>query len=194
MRHPFTLLLALLLSMSATACLDFGDGFGVASPEAEYRDFAVKSLSFEQIGFDLDFDLGNPNSFPLPVGTLDWNLDLFDQPFSYGKILFEEAPTGAPTHSADGGLLTYLGVQHIPANGEMMLKTPFNVALLDTFEGILRIAQGEDVPFTIGGTLHFESYLGQWDIPFSQSGVWSNGQMVRFLEDAGAGLIEDLVF
>lgn len=180
--------------LSISGCMELGNALGMKSPSASYRDFEVKNLSLEQIGFDLDFDLENPNSFDIPVATLDWNLDLFGEAFSFGKILFEDAEPGADALAPEGAVLTYLGIEHIPANGALSLRTPFNVALLDTFEGIVRVVQGEDVPFTIGGTIHFKSQFGEWDLPFSQSGIWSNEDVVAVVEGAGAAILADILF
>src|SRR5687767_5527334 len=71
-------------------CGGSGNFFGLQSPTAQYQDFQVQSLNLEQIGLDLAFDLGNPNSIALPVATLDWNLDLFEAPFTFGQVRFEE--------------------------------------------------------------------------------------------------------
>jgi len=174
--------------------MELGNALGMKSPTASYRDLEVKNLSLEQIGFDLDFDLENPNGFDIPVATLDWNLDLFGEAFSFGKILFEDAEPGADELAPEGAVLTYLGIEHIPANGALSLRTPFNVALLDTFEGIVRVATGEDVPYTIGGTIHFKSQFGQWDLPFTHSGVWANEDVVAVVEGAGAAILADILF
>ncbi len=166
---------------------------GIENPTAEYKDFDVQSLTLEQIGFDLDFDLGNPNNFDIPLATLDWNLDLFDEPFSFGQILFEDASPDAPGIDEDRGILTYLGIETLPANGELGLNTPFNVAVLNTVDDVIRIVSGEDVPFTIGGTIHFESALGNFDLPFSQDGIWPNSDFVEFIEQIGEDAINDLL-
>lgn len=185
--------LAVALIATSAGCGNLGlGGLGVQPPTADYQDFKVAALSTEAIDFDLGFELANPNAFELPVASLDWNLDLFDSPFSFGQIFFEEVAGDAPDTTSDGGVLTYLGVQSIPAGGALALETPFSVALRDTFEGILRVAAGEDIPYTIGGTLHFDSLFGSWDLPFEASGLWSNEELVAFLEDAGSGLLGDL--
>ena len=190
------LLIISLTFLPLSGCFDLGlgDSLGIKSPDAEYRNLSVQSLSLEQIGFDLGFDLSNPNSFDIPVATLDWNLDLFQQPFTFGEIRFEDPEPGAANYTADGGILTFLGIQTLPANGTLDLQTPFNVALLDTFEGIIRIASGEDVPYTIGGTIHFQCAFGQWDLPFGYSGTWSNQEMIGVLETAGGSILEDILF
>ena len=186
--------LSTVVALTVPGCFGLGDGLGIDGPEAEYRELKVQTLSLERIGFDLGFDLFNPNAFDIPVATMDWNLDLFHTPFSFGEIRFENPEPGTRSLTPDGGVLTFLGIKTLPANGTMALETPFNVALLDTFDGIVRIATGEDVPYTIGGTIHFESAFGQWDLPFAHSGVWSNQEMVRFLEAAGSSIIDDILF
>jgi len=185
-----TATVALVLVLAG--CGELGGLFGAEPPEATYRSFAVESLSLETIGFDLGFDLANPNQFDIPVVDLEWNLDLFDEPFSFGQILFEEPGSTQSAHTANGGVLTFLGVETIPANGELMLNTPFSVAIPQTFEGLVRVVMGEDVPFTIGGTIHFDSAFGQISVPFSQSGIIPNGEMYGYLSDLGADAIESL--
>lgn len=183
----------ILAVLVGVGCSGLGDILGVQEPTASYRDFTVESLTLDEIGFDLAFDLGNPNSFALPVATLDWRLDLFDGPFSFGQIRFQD-PTDAPAEdSGELGVLTYLGVRSIPANGQLQLDAPFGVALLDTFEGLSRIALGEDVPFLIEGTIHLESRFGDFDLPFSESGVWDNAELLDFLEEIGSDALDDLI-
>jgi hypothetical protein len=168
-------------------------GIRVQEPTVEYKNFDVIEMDLQQVGFDLGFDLGNPNAFDLPVASLDWNLDLFDDAFSFGRIRFEEAAEGAAAVTEFGGILTYLGVQSIPAGGEISLNAPFTVALLDTFEGISRVAMGEDVPYLIGGTLHFETAFTSFDLPFEVEGVWSNADLIAFVEAAGTGILDSLL-
>jgi hypothetical protein len=177
-----TAALALLL-LAAGGCGGGGELFGLQSPTADYRDFGVADLSLERIDLDLSYDLGNPNAIDLPLATLDWDLELFQEPFSFGQIRFEEPAEGAPTEGADGSVLSYLGVQTLPANGTLALQAPFSVALADTFEGITRVLGGQDVPWALSGTLHFQTAFGNVDVPLSQSGVWTNEEVVGFLED-----------
>jgi hypothetical protein len=188
-------ILRLLGWTAAGGLLGCGGAFGLQSPTADYRDFSVQSLSLQQIGFDLGFDLGNPNSIALPVATLDWNLDLFQKPFTFGQVLFDEGPGEQRQDdiNPDGGILTYLGIQNIPANSQLALNTPFTVAIADTFEGIARVALGEDVPFLIGGTLHVGSTFGSFDLPFSQGGVWPNGALIGFLDGIGTDILDGII-
>ena len=186
------LLSALLLANVLAGCGELGSLFGVEPPEATYRSLAVQNLSLETIGFDLGFDLANPNAFDLPVLQMDWNLDLFDEAFSFGQIYFEEPGATESANTSNGGVLTFLGVETIPGNGELLLNTPFSVAIPETFDGLVRVVMGEDVPFTIGGTMYFDSNFGRISLPFSQSGVIPNGDMYGFLSELGVDVIESL--
>jgi len=191
--RTITTILTALMSLSLFGCAELfgglGGAAGVEPPTAEYRDFRLSALSLDEVDFDLDFDLGNPNDFPLPVATMDWNLDLFHAPFSFGEIRFEDAPAAAPSFNDAGGVLTFLGIKNIPAGGAMSLETPFTVALMDTFEGIARVAMGEDIPYTIGGVIHFETTFADFDLPFSVDGVWENGTIVDLVTGIGGDLL-----
>lgn len=186
-----------LLGVSAVGglvgCSGLSNLLGLQSPTADYRDFELQSLSLEQIGFDLGFDLGNPNDVALPVATLDWNLDLFQNPFTFGQVRFEDAAGRSNDLNPDGGILTFLGVQNIPAQGQLALNTPFAVAIASTFEGIARIALGEDVPWAIGGSLLVTSRFGNFDLPYSVDGVWPNGTIINLLDDIAGSILDDII-
>lgn len=186
-----------LLGVSAVGglvgCSGLSNLLGLQSPTADYRDFQLQSLSLEQVGFDLGFDLGNPNEVALPVATLDWNLDLFQHPFTFGQVRFEDAAGRQDDLNPDGGILTFLGIQNIPAQGQLALNTPFAVAITDTFEGIARIALGEDVPYGIGGSLLVTSRFGNFDLPFSYDGIWPNGALIGLLDDIAGSILDDLI-
>jgi hypothetical protein len=194
-RRELLELLGLTAAGGLVGCSGLSNLLGLQEPTADYRDFRVQSLSLQQVGFDLGFDLGNPNEVALPVASLDWNLDLFQRPFTFGQIRFEENHEQLRDDiNPEGGVLTYLGVQHIPAQGQLALNTPFAVAILDTFEGIARIALGEDVPFGIGGKLLVTSRFGNFDLPFSAQGVWPNRTLIRFLDSIADDILRDLIF
>ena len=77
--------LTLLLLMTAVLPGCASNGAVIASPNVELTGVSLTSASFSNQTFLLDFHVGNPNSFPLPVKAVEYRLAFDDKKFASGS-------------------------------------------------------------------------------------------------------------
>ena len=135
------------LFLALTACAP------IQKPRADLRNVALVRVDLSGLDFRLDFDVFNPNAFGLPLRRVAWSVDLFG------------------THLGDGaGVFNQL----IPANGSTHVNVPLSLGYQGIVVVVDRISRGENIPYAISGSIHFETNFGAVTVPFSASGVLAN--------------------
>lgn len=124
------ILVLLAVSGCATSMQDL-----VKSPVVELRSVQVMGLGFNSQTFLLSFDIRNPNSFALPVRSIDYALKLDGQRFASGQTPSEFS---------------------VPANGDSEFAISVDLNLLQTAPqllSIIRQSAREDVGYELDGRL-----------------------------------------
>jgi LEA14-like dessication related protein len=116
----------------------------IEAPGVSLRNVEVTSLNFSRQTFLLDFDVTNPNPFPLPVTRVRYGVELDGQHFAGGE---------------SSGRFT------VPALGDGTFAISVELNLLKTAPRILEIVRdgdGRDIPYALEGNFGV-------DIPFVEA-------------------------
>ncbi len=115
LRHCTITFAALALS----ACASLPDNL-VSSPQVNLDGVRVLGLGFKSQSFLLSFSVHNPNSFPLPINSVNYGLRLDGQRFASGETI---------------------GDFTIPANGDSEFAITVDLDLLTTAPQVLSIVR-----------------------------------------------------
>lgn len=121
----------------------------VDSPSIRLTRIDSGHMSFNRQNFVLGFDISNPNSFPLPVQVLNYNVQIADQDFASGKT------EGAFT---------------VPANGDSSFAISVDLDMMQqssSISSLLRVGSQGQIPYELNGSLTV-------DIPFTRAIPFSN--------------------
>ena len=121
----------------------------VDSPSIRLTRIDSGHLSFNRQTFVLGFDISNPNSFPLPVRVLNYDVQIADQEFASGKT--ESAFT-------------------VPANGDSSFAISVDLDMMQqasSIASLLRAGSQGQVPYELNGSLTV-------DIPFTRAVPFSH--------------------
>lgn len=132
------------IGLGAIACFLTGcasTGSLVESPHVTLRDVKIAELDFDSQTFLLDFDVTNPNPFPLPIAAISYGVELDGYRFASGET---EGEFTFPA-SSDGGF-------SISVELDLMRTAP--QLLFIVRDGVHR-----DIPYALTGTFDV-------DIPF----------------------------
>ena len=89
------------LGLSVVACLAAGcasTGVMVEKPGVSLSNVEVTEIDLDSQTFVLDFDVSNPNPFPLPVKAVDYQVRFDDRKFAGGKT---QGKFTVPAHGND---------------------------------------------------------------------------------------------
>lgn len=131
-----TLVVAALVSMSASGCAFFGKT--VEKPTAQVRAVSVASVSFTGIDGEVAFDIQNPNSFGVPLSAIDWQLSV------------------GGAHAVDGRIELS---QTIPAKGSAPVVAALHIDARDALAVAGELSRGTRV-YRIDARLHFSTAIG----------------------------------
>lgn len=122
-----------------TGCASTGSF--VDTPQVSLRDVQVTALDLDRQTFRLDFDVTNPNPFPLPISAISYGIELDGYRFASGET---QGDFTVPA-SSDGGFA-------ISVNLNLMRTAP--QLLFIVRDGVRR-----EIPYALKGTFDI-------DIPF----------------------------
>jgi LEA14-like dessication related protein len=145
-RNP---VLATLVSAIAVLAACAGPVTLVDSPSIRLTRIESGHMSFNRQTFVLGFDISNPNSFPLPVQALNYDVQIADQQFASGK-------TDSPFT--------------VPANGDSSFAISVDLDMMQQSSRIgtlLRAGSQGQIPYELNGSLTV-------DIPFTRAIPFSN--------------------
>lgn len=150
------------LGLSAIACFAAGcasTGVMVEKPSVSLSNVEVTDIDLDGQTFVLDFDVANPNPFPLPIRSIAYGVEL------EGLRLASGETQGAFT---------------VPAGGNESFAITVNVNLMRTAPQLLFIVRDgiyRDIPYALEGRFAI-------DIPFTNPVSFRNEGSIRL--NAGA--------
>ena len=154
-RHWQRLLLVIVCMLSACASVDSL----VSSPTVSLRGMQMTEFSFSSQTFMLDFDVSNPNPFPLPVNSVTYGVVLDGHTFASGNTQ---------------------GSFSVPAVGDSEFAISVNLNLLQTAPKLLSIVRDgarRGIPYEIEGELGV-------DIPYTPPVSFSSNGEIRLTSNA----------
>ena len=125
-----------------TACASTGDF--ISAPGVSLRNVEIADIDFTGQTFLLDFDVTNPNPFPLPVSTVSYAVELDGYRFASG--------------STAGGFT-------VPSSGDAEFSISVELDLMRSAPQLLFIVRDSvkrDIPYTLRGKFGL-------DIPLTES-------------------------
>ena len=128
-----TCALTLLAVCLLTACASTGSV--IRAPSVSLSNVQMTALDISAQTFLLDFDVNNPNPFPLPISTVSYGVDLDGYRFATGKT--------------KGGFT-------VPAAGDGEFAITVELNLLRTAPQLLYIVRDgvkKDIPYELSGEL-----------------------------------------
>jgi LEA14-like dessication related protein len=126
-----------LLWLVPVLFLAVGCGSAIKEPTASVRSGTLRALTEDGVGLDFVVDIGNPNSFALPISAADYKLALGGV-----KVLSDSAKPAAS----------------IPANGSAAVTVPVTLMFDDLLKAERAIAEsGGNVPYEFNGGVSFSA-------------------------------------
>ena len=147
----------LLASAMLSACATVANS--VSSPDVSLRTIQMTDFSFGGQTFLLQFDVYNPNPFPLPVKSVKYGVSLDGHTFASG--------------ATEGSF-------SVPAAGDGDFSISVELDLLQTAPKLLSIVRDgaiHDIPYEIDGELGI-------DIPFTSPVSFNNKGSIRLRSSA----------
>lgn len=145
------------IALGAVACFAAGcasTGITVEKPGVSLRTVEVADIGLGGQTFVLDFDVVNPNPFPLPIRTISYGVELDGFRFASGET------QGAFT---------------VPANGDTHFEITVDVDLMRTAPQLMFIVRDgvyRDVPYALEGRFAI-------DVPFANPVSFRNEGSIR---------------
>jgi LEA14-like dessication related protein len=147
----------LVSSIALSACASVSSM--VNPPEVNLRGVQMTEFSFTGQTFLLDFDVSNPNPYPLPVKSVKYGVELDGHTFATGNTQGEFS---------------------IPASGDSEFSISVDLNLLQTAPKLLSIVRDgarHDIPYQIEGELGI-------DIPYAPPVSFRSGGEIRLQTSA----------
>lgn len=152
-RHAFRIAAGLIPAIiSLTACASLEEM--VEAPSVSLRNVQIQDLDLNGQTFVLSFDVTNPNSFALPIKTINYGVELGGHRFASG-----EAQSSFT----------------VPAGGDGEFAISVDLNLLKTAPELLLIVREGmrgDIAYKLDGQLGV-------DLPFAKPVSFSNGGQIR---------------
>ena len=126
---------------------------GCAAPTVELQKAVLTQLSLQSLEVGLDLDIFNPNQYAVPLETVDWNLTLFDAPFTQGQTEFSRS---------------------LPAGKSASVRVPLDIQFSALALGVDHLLGGRSIPWHIEGGCTFRTPAGPIRIAFDGGGSWKN--------------------
>ncbi len=147
----------LLVSVLLSACASLENS--VSAPRVSLRNVHVENIGLKGQTFILAFDVTNPNPFPLPIKSINYDVKLDGRRFASGEA------ASAFTVAAGG-------------DGEFAISVELN--LLQTAPELLFIVRDatlRDIPYSLEGRLGI-------DIPYTKPVKFQNSGLIRLQASA----------
>ncbi|MEQ9562507.1 MAG: LEA type 2 family protein [Woeseiaceae bacterium] len=135
--------------LALTACASTGSF--IESPSITLTNIRSGQMSFDRQNFVLEFDIHNPNAFPLPIRALRYDLQIADQRFASGETQGEITVPAA-------------GAGSVAISVELdMLQQASRLA------SMLRVGSRGNLPYKVSGDVTVDIPMTR-PVPFSNSG------------------------
>ena len=136
-----------LLALSACATIESP----VSEPNVSLRNLSIESLDMDKQTFRLNFDVSNPNPFPLPINRISYGVELDGHRFASGEANCEIV---------------------VPAGSDGVVEISVDLNLLQTAPKLLfvvRDASRREIPYQLEGRMDLDIPLSP-RVPFSKQG------------------------
>ena len=150
------------IGLGAVACFAAGcasTGITVEKPGVSLSNVEVAEIDLDSQTFVLDFDVINPNPFPLPIRSISYGVELDGFRFASGQT------TGAFT---------------VPANGDSHFEITVDVDLMRTAPQLMFIVRDgiyREIPYSLEGRFAI-------DVPFTNPVSFRNEGSIRLNTEA----------
>lgn len=144
--QSYRLLFVIFVSFGLGAC-------AVQRPTVDLHNVQLKGLTFSKVEVALDVSVQNPNTFELPVKSLDWELDLYGDQFAVGQAAVDA---------------------NIPAQGSSRISVPLGIPYDRALSSAAKLLSGRDIAYELLGSLTFNTPIGDLPISFTHQGKWGN--------------------
>jgi LEA14-like dessication related protein len=144
-------------TLGAVACFAAGcasTGITVEKPGVSLRNVEVAKIDLDHQTFVLDFDVINPNPFPLPIRSVSYGVELDGFRFASGETLGEFT---------------------VPANSDSHFEITVDVDLMRTAPQLMFIVRDgihRDIPYALEGRFAI-------DVPFANPVSFRNEGSIR---------------
>lgn len=129
----------------------------VESPTIRLANIRTGHMSFDRQNFVLEFEIHNPNVFPLPVKAIRYNLQIAEQRFASGESQGEFT---------------------VPAAGDGKFAISVDLDMLQQasrLASMLRVGSSGDLPYKLSGDVAVNIPMTR-AVPFSSSGSIALGR------------------
>lgn len=122
-------------------------------PRVNVKDAALTSLNLQGLAARIDLGIFNPNTYSVPLKSVEWRLDLFNAAFSQGLVPF---------------------TRQIAANQNADVRVPISVQLRNAAIGVQKLLSGQIIPWGVMGKCNFNTPAGPIFVEFNKKGRWNN--------------------
>lgn len=143
-----------LVAMACLAAGCAGTSISIEKPDVSLNNVEVAEIDLDRQTFVLEFDVVNPNPFPLPIRSVSYGVELDGFRFASGET------TGAFT---------------IPAHGDGHFEITVDVNLMRTAPQLMFVVRDgvyRDIPYALEGSLAI-------DVPFANPLSFRNAGSIR---------------
>jgi hypothetical protein len=141
----------LFLFFAAAACLVFASG--CQTPSVRLDNALLKKLTSNGLEVGLDMTVLNPNEYAIPLQSVDWDLDLFQAPFTNGTSRFST---------------------NIPAGRTANFEVPLGISFRSVSVGVQNVLTKRSIPWGFEGACSFRTPAGPIRVGFQRDGTWAN--------------------
>lgn len=141
-KFPIALLLCALFATS-----------GCALPQVELKSALLKGLSTTRLDVALNLNIFNPNEYSLPLQAVEWDLSLFEAPFTDGVASFST---------------------NIPAQERADVEVPLGIQFQSLAIGVESLLTRQQIPWKFAGACSFRTPRGPVKAGYGLDGSWTN--------------------
>lgn len=142
------------LLFALAACLLLSTG--CQTPSVSLDNALLKKLTSSGLEVGLDMSVFNPNEYAVPLQSVQWDLSLFQSPFTSGVSNF---------------------TTNIPASRKANFEVPIGISFRSVSVGVQNVLTRRTIPWGFDGGCSFRTPAGPVSVGFSQAGSWQNPLM-----------------
>lgn len=129
---------------------------GCKAPSVRLDNALLKKLTSSGLEVGLDMTVLNPNEYAVPIQAIDWDLSLFQSPFTSGTSNF---------------------TTNIPAGQTAAFEVPIGISFRSVSVGVQNVLTRRTIQWGFEGACSFRTPAGPIRVGFDQNGTWRNPLM-----------------
>lgn len=141
----------MMLVFAAAAMLTFTAG--CQTPSVQLDNALLKKLTSNGLEVGLAMQVFNPNEYGLPLQSIDWDLALFQSPFTSGVSNF---------------------TTNIPPQRKAQFEVPIGISFRSVSVGVQNVLTRRTIPWGFEGGCSFRTPAGPIRAGFAKNGAWNN--------------------